>query len=93
MYCRIADDKDKKLGVSLIGTYFGGIAGSEDAADQLAQTCVEQSCGGMVIPKVTPLLDNNLFDSMEKLNDLFNKMVARMQENDQIMSNTRYYKR
>ncbi len=89
IYCKLLDDRQH--GVKLVGTYFGGVAIDEAAANRLAQVCSDTTPGGIVIPKVL-IIEHSLIDSIRKAFGQFNRMIAQMNVNHKILGNSRYYK-
>jgi len=90
VYCKISDDKSE--GIELSTVYFGGVCATQEEADNVATECVSNTQGGIIIPRILQF-EGNMFDAIDEVIVQLDKMIQRMQDNDDIMRNTKYYKR
>jgi hypothetical protein len=84
LYAKVVDDK--KNGPVLSGIYVGGARYTEEDADKLATRCVSETQGGMIIPKVMELRNDDFMYTIGLIQKQFYKMVVRMKENFDIMN-------
>jgi len=84
LYAKITDDK--KNGPILSGIYVGGTRCTEEAADNLATRCVSETQGGMIIPKVMEVKNDDFMRTIDFIQEQFRKMAVRIKENFDIMN-------
>jgi hypothetical protein len=85
-YAKITIDKDD--GISLLGVYFGGVAGDSDEADNIAKECVNTIRGGTIIPKIIMSNNANIIDALYAAEDKFEDMTSKMRDADDIINKT-----
>jgi hypothetical protein len=83
IYGKAVDDKE--LGIYIEGVFFGGVAQSQDEAEQLARTCVNCTVGGTAIPKIIPVGDKNLHQIFREAKIRFDKIEREMMETEAIL--------
>ena len=83
IYGKVVDDKE--LGIYIEGVFFGGIAGTQEEAEQLAKTCVNCTVGGVAIPRIIPLGGKNLHQIFKEATVQFDKMEREMIETEAIL--------
>lgn len=83
IYGKVIDDKE--IGIYIEGVFFGGVANSQEEADQLAKDCVNCT-GGVAIPKIIPIGDKNLHEIFLEALRRFDKIEREMIETEDILS-------
>ena len=77
---------DKEIGIYIEGVFFGGIANSQEEADQLAKSCVNCTVGGVAIPKIIPIGNRDLHAIFRDAITRFAKIEKEMIETEDILS-------
>lgn len=83
VYGKVVDDA--KFGIILTGVFFGGLAASEQEADQLATKCVSSVQGGTGIPKISQMRGTDLRAAIKDAEHQFNRMADRWYDNEKII--------
>lgn len=83
VYAKFVDDKE--IGTIMSGMFFGGIADSQEEADEIATKCVSETQGGIIIPKVLKMDTANILDAVRELEERFQKMAGQMYENEKTL--------
>jgi len=76
---------DKEIGIYIEGVFFGGVAETQEEADQLARVAVNCTVGGTAIPKIIPIGDKNLHQIFKEAKMRFDKIEREMMETEAII--------
>ena len=71
------------------GVYFGGVASTVEEADKIAERCVAETQGGLVIPKVAKMHTDDLLEVIKVIEGRFDELAKQMYENERIASRRR----
>lgn len=78
---------DKDNGIVLQGVFLGGLEDTSEAAENLARDCVNTVRGGVIMPKVSELEDENtVIDALYDATEKFEKIVLNMVDANDIIN-------
>lgn len=87
-YAKIAMSKNNEI--SLLGVFVGGIEKCRMRAESLAKSCVTNSRGMIIIPRITPMTkDQKIPDALYDEADKYESIVTQMQETNRILERTK----
>lgn len=81
LYAKVVDDKD--IGILMTGIYVGGVADSQQEADDIAKRCVSITQGGTAIPRIAKFYEGHLMDTVKSMAKIFDRLADRMYDNEQ----------
>lgn len=84
LYARVVDDKDG-MGTLMTGVHFGGFSPNKEDAERIAKLCVDETQGGMVIPKIVRIR-STLNDTVQDVVRVYDRMAERMYEVEQALN-------
>lgn len=77
-------------GIALHDVYFGGIADSMSSAEIIARDCVNTAKGGIIIPKIMQITEENqIIDLMMEVSRKFLTVTQSMIESDRTIKKRR----
>lgn len=93
LYAKAVDDKD--MGIYLEDIYFGGVAYSQDCANQIATNCANNVRGGTAIVRIIQVnTRNTMLKVFNEARTRFDKLEREMIETEDILqANDRRAKR
>lgn len=83
MYAKFIDDS--KLGILMVGIYFGGLCDTKIEADKMAVRCVKSNHSGMIMPRIMKMI-SPLHSSIKDMCDQFQQIANRIYDNEQTIS-------
>lgn len=91
-YAKITETKDD--GINLNGVFFGGLGATQEKADQVARSCVNNTKGGTIIPKIVPIDGpEQVIRALDDATDSFERITDQMIEANKTIVRTQAIKR
>lgn len=85
VYAKITTEKS---GITLHGTYFGGVTKNENEAHEIARECVSRVKCGTILTKIITTQEEDISEAISEAIKKFDLITSQMQEAEKIINRT-----